>query len=144
VGADALNGGDGNDQLWGGQGRDTLTGGTGADSFFFDSAPNSLFNLDRVTDFVASIDRFMLDRNAFTTLSAGPLGAGAFVAGAGVSAAQTVSQQIIYNLTNGLLFYDPDGRPLSGVNLAPIAFAQITSPVKPSLTAADFQIYSGS
>jgi len=144
AGADTLGGGDGNDQLWGGQGRDILTGGAGADSFYFDSPPNALFNIDRVTDFVASIDRFMLDRNAFNALSVGPLDAGAFVAGAGLSAAQTASQRIIYNLTNGLLFYDPDGRPLSGVNLAPIAFAQTTSAVKPALTAADFQIYSGS
>ncbi|MRR50728.1 MAG: hypothetical protein EG825_07390 [Rhodocyclaceae bacterium] len=144
AGADALSGGDGNDQLWGGQGRDTLTGGAGADGFCFDSTPNSLFNLDRVTDFVASIDRFMLDRNAFWALSVGPLDTGAFAAGSGLSAAQTASQRIVYNLTNGLLFYDPDGKPLSGINLAPIAFAQITSTIKPTLTAADFQIYSGS
>ena len=66
----------------------------------------------------------------------------AFASGAGLSAAANASQRVIYNLTTGMLYWDADGKPVSGTNRAPVAFAQLTSSIKPALSAADFQIYS--
>jgi hypothetical protein len=41
-----------------------------------------------------------------------------------------------------MLYWDADGKPAAGINRAPVAFAQLTSVIKPALTAADFQIFS--
>jgi serralysin len=141
-GANALDGGGGDDELRGGAGNDQLTGGDGADSFVFNKRPSTTSNLDRITDFVEAIDRFMLDSTVFAGLAPGALAADAFASGAGMTAAATASQRIIYDLTSGMLYWDADGKPAAGINRAPVAFAQLTSVIKPALTAADFQIFS--
>jgi len=84
----------------------------------------------------------MLDGAVFSGLAPGALAPDAFASGAGMTAAATTSQRIIYNLTTGMLYWDADGKPASGTNRAPVAFAQLTSAVKPALSAADFQIFS--
>ena len=60
-GNDHLSGGNGNDYVSGGLGRDTLTGGSGEDAFVFNSKPNALTNVDKVTDFTPGEDLFYLD-----------------------------------------------------------------------------------
>ena len=60
-GNDHLSGGDGNDYMSGGPGRDTLTGGSGEDVFVFNSKPNALTNVDKITDFTPGADLFYLD-----------------------------------------------------------------------------------
>ncbi|MCC7101425.1 MAG: M10 family metallopeptidase C-terminal domain-containing protein [Rubrivivax sp.] len=137
-GADTLIGGAGDDELRGGGGNDLLDGGDGADRFVFDTPLNALNNLDRIGEFVAEIDRFLLDRRVFAGLAPGALAADAFASGAGMAAAATASQRIVYDLSNGMLYWDADGKPAYGANKAPVAFARIVSDIKPDLTAGDF------
>jgi Ca2+-binding RTX toxin-like protein len=143
-GRDVIKGGDwGNQTLDGGAGNDDLSGGSGADKYCFTSALNAATNVDRIRDFVSAIDQFMLDADVFGDLPVGTLSADAFASGKGLTAATNESQRIIYNLTNGMLYWDADGKPGSGPDIAPVAFAQIVSPAKPVLSASDFQIYNG-
>lgn len=136
AGNDSLGGGIGDDVLAGGAGNDTLAGGDGADSFVFDAAPN-LANRDRIADMVAAIDRIVLDPAAFSGLATGALDPAAFASGAGLKTATTPEQRILYDTISGYLRFDADG---SGAASRPAVFAQITSAVKPALSAADFAV----
>ena len=99
-GNDTLAGRDGNDILCGGAGNDTLTGGQGSDSYrFVDPSEGA----DRITDFEINIDRFLLDRAGFDSLSFGGLSASNFHFG---SAALNGDDYVIYDGTN--LYYDAD------------------------------------
>jgi len=107
-GADILLGGDGADILTGGSGLDTLTGGLGTDIFNFDAA--STGNADDITDF----SRFQGDsitllqsqfKNAGT--AGKKLAATEFYSGASPSA--TATQHILYDTSNGKLYYNEDG-----------------------------------
>jgi Ca2+-binding RTX toxin-like protein len=111
AGNDTLSGAAGNDWLEGGRGQDALTGGTGADSFVFRDTPfNS--NYDRVFGFASGTDALLFDRATFTALGApGDFLAGdaRFHAAAGASAGHDADDRIIYNTSNGTLYYDADG-----------------------------------
>jgi Ca2+-binding RTX toxin-like protein len=108
LGGDTLNGGGGNDRLHGGFGFDTLSGGGGSDRFFFETALDEFFNLDRITDFTANLDKIVLDDDIFAGLGAdGILTAARFHIGA---AAADASDRIIYSRNTGFLFFDPDGK----------------------------------
>lgn len=107
-----LNGGAGNDILIGGGGNDILVGGLGADIFQFDTALNASTNVDTVRDFMSGIDVLRVSLDIFDVLSFDSdnlLISDAFIAGAGVSSAQTADQHIIFNSTSGALYYDSDG-----------------------------------
>lgn len=105
LGNDRLNGGGGADAIKGNEGQDTLTGDIGSDRFGFDS-PND--GVDRITDFSPSQgDKIQLDRFGFGGgLAAGSLPSSRFTIG---SSATDGSDRIIYNATNGNLFFDVDG-----------------------------------
>jgi Ca2+-binding RTX toxin-like protein len=91
-------------------GNDSLIGGLGVDTFTFSTALSATTNLDQVQDFVTNTDKIALDRSVFTTLSTGAtLTAAEYLSGAGVIAASTAAQRILYNSTNGNLYYDSDG-----------------------------------
>ena len=146
-GNDTINGGDGNDTLNGGLNNDSLFGGLGNDLFLFDSALGA-GNVDRVSDFskvVGNTDSFVLDRVAFTSVNAGTLlTAAVFLAGAGVTTATTTAQRILFNTTNGNLYYDWDG---SAAGRAPVLFATAANiplagaaAVIPTLAATDFRL----
>lgn len=108
--ANVVSGVDGNDTLYGGKGNDTLTGGAGADSFVFDTAPSARSNLDTVTDFVSGTDRLVLDQSVFKGFAAvGAIAAEAFWSGDGVNTAHDANDRLIYNTSNGTLWYDADG-----------------------------------
>ena len=143
AGRDIVKGNWGDQTIDGGVGSDDLSGGAGADKYCFTSALDAASNVDRIRDFVSAIDQFMLDADIFGGLPIGTLSADAFASGKGMTAATNASQRIIYNLTTGMLYWDADGNPASGPNIAPVAFAQIASPAKPALSASDFQIYNG-
>ncbi|WP_158971098.1 calcium-binding protein [Chachezhania sediminis] len=103
-GKDRLNGGADKDVLVGGKGADVLTGGGGADEFVFTDTDGRA--VDRITDF-RSADTIVLEGKGFG-LKAGVLAdaAFAFVPGEAISA----DTRIIYNGTNGKLFFDADGK----------------------------------
>nr|WP_245294176.1 hypothetical protein [Methylobrevis pamukkalensis] len=128
-GVDTLSGGIGADRLAGGGGADTLTGGADADSFVFDAAPAT--GADTVTDFVSGIDILQLDDAIFTALAPGALAGSAFAIG---PAAGDADDRIIYDTSNGVLWYDADG--IGGD--AALHFATLAG--TPSLGAADFLV----
>ncbi|AUT00969.1 hypothetical protein CLI64_11470 [Nostoc sp. CENA543] len=150
-GNDSLFGGQGNDLLMGEDGNDILTGGTGADEFFFGSFFGqfraSELGIDTITDFSRSEgDKIGLGKRTFTALRS--------IAGTGFSigsefarvnsdtAAALSSAFIVYNSSNGKLFYNPNGSA-SGFAATLDAgghFATLTG--NPSLIASDFSLYA--
>ena len=140
-GKDILSGGIGEDVLDGGKSSDTLTGEQGRDQFLFKT--NSKFKsgdigIDTIADFGPDIDKIVLDKTTFTSLSS--------KAGNGFStntefaivktdeAADRNKAEIVYNSTNGNLFYNPNG-VVSGSSGGGL-FAVLTG--NPKLTASDF------
>ena len=127
-----LNAGAGDDHLDGGLGSDNLTGGTGRDTFDFSTALGS-GNVDNITDFNAAEDYIGLDLDIFTKLTTtGTLGASKFYQG---SAAHDASDRIIYNPSNGNLYYDLDGNG-SG---ASVLFGHISTGL--TLTSSNFHVW---
>jgi Ca2+-binding RTX toxin-like protein len=96
--------------------------------------------LDTITDFgLSDGDLLVLDTSIYAALSypsthdpqnklsmnhshEASLLQSEFLSGAGVSAAQSASQKILFNSTNGYLYYDADG---SGASSTAIHFATI-------------------
>lgn len=138
-GNDYLEGGAGNDRLNGGLGSDLLYGGAGNDVFVF-NIPATARTADTIADFTTGIvgnnDSIELSLAGFSGIGvAGALSALAFGSGAGMTAAATASQHIVFDTTSGNLYYDADGAGGS----ASIAFAHFANST-PVLTAADFSV----
>jgi Ca2+-binding RTX toxin-like protein len=132
VGNDRLAAGGGNDLLSGGSGADILHGGAGQDAFQFTAQPNGTTNLDTIRDFSVADDTVWLENNVFT--EAGPEGrlkASCFWKG---TSAHDATDRIIYDSTEGVLYYDPDGIGVA----AQVAVANISTGL--NLTSADFRI----
>ncbi|MFN6538962.1 MAG: VCBS domain-containing protein [Nostoc sp. EkiNYC01] len=146
AGNDNLNGGAGNDTLIGGAGNDILTGGTGADQFLYNTSAaftTSAVGVDTITDFNRSQgDKIVLDKTTFNAITSN--------AGTGFSNASEfavinsdttillgiTTAEIIYNSSNGKLFYNQNGL-LAGLGSGG-QFATLTG--APSLAATDFII----
>jgi Ca2+-binding RTX toxin-like protein len=111
-------------------GADTLVGYGGADTFAFTSALGA-GNVDVIADFVSGTDKIALDDAVFTALGLGALSANTFVIG---SAALDADDRIIYNSSNGALYYDADGAG----GQAAVQFATLSG--APALTASDFTV----
>ncbi|MES2664802.1 MAG: calcium-binding protein [Pseudomonadota bacterium] len=126
-----LVGNSGDNTLRGLLGNDTLTGNGGSDTFVFNTALNAATNVDSISDFAATVDLLTLDRTIFSQIALGQLNANAFTT---TTNAADAFDRIIYNQTNGRLYYDADG--LGGA--AKILFGTVTPFT--SLTAADFFI----
>jgi large repetitive protein len=120
AGNDTLDGRDGNDILDGGSGTNTLSGGSGNDVFVFDanSIAQLITGINTIGDFTVNQDKIQLSKLAFTALSAstGSLvdfnllsGTGDFSIVTSDTAADTAANAIVYNKTNGKLFYNTDG-----------------------------------
>lgn len=156
-GQDSLSGGSGNDILNGGKGSDTLTGGDGNDIFVFDkgmtpagtlsTSPGS-FNVDTIIDFVSGQDQIQLSKAIFTKFDNANGGLGTGIGGlaqedfwsatatAGTApGAQDGSDKILYNKTDGSLWYDPDG---SGTASVAVKIAILGT--YPDLQFSDIQI----
>src|SRR5262249_9975976 len=87
--------------------------GPGNDQFFFDTALNSVTNVDHVTDFSHRHDKIVLSKAIFPGIGGlGTLAAAHFHVGA---SAQTPGQHIIYNPGNGVLSFDANGSAAGGV-----------------------------
>ncbi|HAP39348.1 MAG TPA: hypothetical protein DCQ94_06260, partial [Nitrospira sp.] len=131
TGRNQLVGDAGADTLAGGLGNDTLTGDAGTDSFLFNTAPGAS-NIDRITDFSVTEDLIVLDNAVFAGfVSNGAVTADMFETG---TAALDAEDRLIYNPTNGALFYDADG---TGSSVA-LQIATLTG--NPTITHDDFLI----
>jgi serralysin len=87
-------------------GKDTLVGGKGRDLFQLTTKPGA-GNFDHIQDFSTRDDRIALENGVFRKLGkAGGLASQAFVKG---PEALDASDRVIYDPTNGGLYYDPDG-----------------------------------
>ncbi|MGO4704762.1 calcium-binding protein [Microvirga sp. 2MCAF38] len=131
VGNDTLLGGEGNDSLAGGLGKDYLKGGNGQDFFLFNApiAKKKNTNIDKIVDFKPVDDTLSLSKTVFKKLKSGTLKKDAFYTG---TKAHDASDRIIYNKTNGKLYYDEDG---IGTKQA-IQFATLNTKLK--VTHKDF------
>ncbi|QMT39444.1 matrixin family metalloprotease [Neisseria shayeganii] len=104
-GNDTLYGEHNNDVLYGGAGKDILYGGAGKDTFVFDSALGG-GNVDIVKDFAVGMDKIALGKAIFgggldSSIEAAEFGLG--------SSATNSRQRILFNQTDGKLYYDVDG-----------------------------------
>jgi Ca2+-binding RTX toxin-like protein len=150
-GNDTITGGQGNDVLMGGDGSDRLIGGSGSDRLigggsndFFVCDTNAAFaasevGLDAILDF-SSVDRIILDKTTFTALaSAAGTGFSVVADFATVSTAaeiETSTARIVYNTSNGGLYYNQNGSE-AGLGTG-AQFATLLG--NPSLSAANFAI----
>lgn len=131
-GIETLVGGAGNDSLKSYLGNDVMTGGSGQDTFYFVSAL-SASNFDQITDFNVADDTISLENAIFTALATGNLAAVAFRSNT-TGQAQDADDRIIYNSTNGYLYYDSDGTGAAGR----VYFADLASGL--AMTAGDFVV----
>jgi serralysin len=134
-GKDALIGGTGNDILTGGAGGDILTGGAGKDQFIF--GDGSSFNaaslgIDRINDFTPGEDLIGLSKATFNLSKRNFTSSFATVTDDASAATSEVA--IVYNTSNGKLFYNANGS-LAGLGEG-AQFATLFG--QPALSAQDF------
>ncbi|NES65353.1 MAG: calcium-binding protein [Okeania sp. SIO2D1] len=129
-GNDSLNGGAGDDFISGARGNDTLTGGAGADDFFFWYNSDGSYGTDSLTDFNRSEgDKIVLAASPFIpedarfnaltgTPNGDPLPADEFavIENFNPLVDGASSAAIIYDPTNGLVYYNPTVDPGSDEN----------------------------
>jgi serralysin len=129
-------GGNGNDTLSGAGGADRLQGGAGNDAFVFNAAPGSA-NSDVVVDFATGVDKLQMENSVMTAIGAtGSFAAGdvRFWAAAGATSGHDANDRIVYNSSNGNLYYDADG---SGSGAAQLI---ATLQGQPALGATDIAV----
>ena len=128
-----LDGMAGNDTINGNGGLDTLTGGAGNDVFEFNT---SLLAADAVviTDFASAADSLHLDHLIYTALGAAGALNPSFFAANGTGLAGATTDHLIYNTSNGQLFYDSNGSGAGGSVLV----ATLTG--NPTLTDTDINV----
>lgn len=128
--ANTITGNDGDNRLDGGADNDVLKGGLGADTFVFDVAETTL-NKDTISDFVTGTDSIEIAVSAYAALADYGLGKLDVDELAFGTKAIATGQHLIYNSTNGALYYDVDG--LGGI--AQIQIAVLSA--HPVLVAGD-------
>lgn len=101
---DIIVGGAGNDRLVGYIGNDTLIGGAGNDTFVMSSFGARGVNI--ITDFTSGQDKMELHRSFFSGLTASNL---TFASVTSDQQAAISEAKIVYNSTNGSLFYNQNG-----------------------------------
>ncbi len=102
-----ISGNAGDNRLNGGGGVDTLFGGDGADTFVFATAPIR-GDADHIRDFDVSQDRIEIHAEAYEGLRPGELPADAFRVD-DTGRARDEDDRIIYDPTDGRLYFDADG-----------------------------------
>lgn len=123
-----------NNVITGNSANNTLTGAAGLDTFVFNTALNSVTNVDTITDFSVADDTINLENAIFTALTApGVLSGTALFIG---TAAHLTTDRIIYNSATGALYYDADGNTAGGV--AAVKIANLAAGL--ALSAADFVV----
>ncbi len=143
---DLLVGDGGSDYLDGGKGNDFLAGGAGIDKFVFNTEAtfSTEAGVDIIEDFNIAVDKVVLDKTTFTGLASvvgnGFSNGSEFAIVNNDSTAETVAALIVYNSTNGRLFYNRNGNS-SGFGSGSL-FASLYPTLEgyPALTASDFVI----
>jgi Ca2+-binding RTX toxin-like protein len=129
-----ISGNDAANVIAGGDGNDLLTGYGGLDNFVFTSAPGAA-NADHIADFSAGFgEKIELDHNVFTGMDLGTLSDSQFQRGTVNWQAQDADDRILYDISTGSIYFDPDG---SGAQ-APELFATVHDGL--ILSASDFAI----
>ena len=133
-GADWIDGGAGNDDLFG----DNVLGGGWVDSFAFTVAPGAA-NADAIHDFVSAEDLIVLDGAVHANSGAsGRFAAGdARFAANSTGTAQDASDRVVYNTSNGQLWYDADGNGAGARQLI------VTVLGAPTLGALNIEVING-
>ena len=142
-GRDILRGQGGRDVLNGGTGNDILIGGAGKDRLVFDS--NSVFSssnlgIDRILDFTVEDDKIHLSKNTFAALdniSNGKLINSDFEVVTSNALARNSSAEIVYNSSNGNLYYN-ENNSAGGFGEGGLFARIIGSP--DNLSANNFQV----
>jgi Ca2+-binding RTX toxin-like protein len=130
--SNTLTGNAGANILNGANGNDTLTGGAGADIFQLTHS----HNIDKIVDFIVNDDTIQLDNAIFTSLGIeGVLLDSEFRMGSGVTKAADSNDYLLYNSTDGKLYYDSDA--IGGAS-SPVLIAMIGANL--ALTNSDFVI----
>jgi Ca2+-binding RTX toxin-like protein len=157
-GQDSILGGAGNDILNGNKGSDTMWGGAGNDIFVFNTASTpatgatlASTNVDTIMDFITGYDKIQLSKAIFVKLdnnTGNGTGIGALsvddfyspttILTGAVPGARDGTDKILYNKTDGTLWYDPDGNTASGT--APVKIAILGTTTHPDLQYSDIQI----
>ncbi len=107
-GADKLKGGIGDDSLEGGLGADSVWGGAGRDTFLFMGPVDAV---DHLKDFSHADDTIVLRNVEFAAFAkTGNLSSKGFRANADGHEAHTAKQKLIYDKSDGSLWYDADGK----------------------------------
>lgn len=142
AGSDSIDGGGGSDRLIGGAGDDVLIGGAGSDRFIFQTNrrfQSSDLGVDAIADFNGDVDKIVLDRTTFRNLDiidGNRLAASDFAVVNSNNAAALSNASIVYNQSNGSLFYNSDGSdPGFGIG---DSFATLQG--QPSIDSTDFII----
>jgi Ca2+-binding RTX toxin-like protein len=146
AGKDSILGGNGNDTLITGQGNDVLTGGSGNDMFNFEAPYGqpgynaATVGTATITDFASGSDHIGLSSCLFGGFGYyGTLQASDFAIvsnEAQYNAAACGSAKIIYNSSNGNLFFNANGAEAGLGNGSQFATVQGT----PALSTSDFQV----
>lgn len=138
-GNDKIFGAAGNDHINGGSGNDTLTGGQGNDRFIFSSLPNDSTNTDLITDFDPKNDRIYLDKAIFGEINENgmKISENHLFFSETATKANAPDDRIIYNMTSGAVYYDPDGNGDSPATL----LCTLGTDKHPALNSGSFYIY---
>ena len=161
-GDDILEGGAGDDSLTGGEGKDIFSFTKKSGGFHdptviittpdgeeipqalytdddgkmipVDASLKSTLDIDTITDFSVIDDKIRFDKDVYNEFG-GSLSAANFRSGAGVTSSASANDYLIYNTTDGKLYYDQDG---SGTEKASVQIGQLTAGL--SLTIANFEL----
>lgn len=141
-GNDILTGGIGDDAMVGQFGSDTLSGGEGRDQFTFTGRVFRAIQsgVDTITDFLSNTDSIVIGKTMFSSLTStagkGFSTAREFATVTTDTAAKTSAALIVYNRSNGRLFYNENGSLADFGNGG--QFAALSA--QTSLSRSDFQI----
>jgi hypothetical protein len=132
-GNDLINGGGGKDTIDGMLGKDKLTGGGGNDVFVFSTAPAAK-NVDTIVDFTHGHDKIDLSKSVFGAIGPSLTADELLTVSSGHNASKH-DTHIIYDKTDGTLWYDADGK--GGADA--IEFA-LLAPKHDALSVGDFHM----